>query len=139
MEVSVKAPAIQAAAVMAGFMAFLAEVGAERDTNQQAKTHWALDHYAARLRKQGGAAGRRQEPSRPQRARPAQSRLTARGHAARPRVGWRLRHAWNRHLFRWFENLVTPVSGERRPSRRRRASLRSSGPAPRACARTSSA
>jgi hypothetical protein len=36
---------------MAGFMAFLAEVGAERDNNQQAKTHWALDHYAARLRK----------------------------------------------------------------------------------------
>jgi hypothetical protein len=51
MEVSVKAPAIQGAAVMAGFMAFLAEVGAERDNNQQAKTHWALDHYAARLRK----------------------------------------------------------------------------------------
>ena len=51
MEVSVKAPAIQAAAVMAGFMAFLGEVGAERDNNQQAKTHWALDHYAARLRR----------------------------------------------------------------------------------------
>jgi hypothetical protein len=51
MEVSVKAPAIQGAAVMAGFMAFLAEVGAERDNSQQAKTHWALDHYAARLRK----------------------------------------------------------------------------------------
>jgi hypothetical protein len=51
MEVSVKAPAVQAAAVMAGFMAFLAEVGAERDVAQQAKTHWALDYYAARLRK----------------------------------------------------------------------------------------
>ena len=51
MELSVKTPAIQGAAVMAGFMAFLAEVGAERDNNQQAKTHWALDHYAARLRK----------------------------------------------------------------------------------------
>ena len=49
MEVSVKAPAVQAAAVMAGFMAFLAEVGAERDVAQQAKTHWALDYYAARL------------------------------------------------------------------------------------------
>ena len=36
---------------MAGFMAFLGEVGAERDNNQQAKTHWALDHYAARLRR----------------------------------------------------------------------------------------
>ena len=50
MEVSVKAPAVQAAAVMAGFMAFLAEVGAERDAAQQAKTRWALDYYAARLR-----------------------------------------------------------------------------------------
>ena len=42
---------MQAAAVMAGFMAFLAEVGAERDAAQQAKTHWALDYYAAKLRK----------------------------------------------------------------------------------------
>ncbi len=50
MEVSVKAPAVQAAAVMAGFMAFLAEVGAERDVAQQAKTRWALDYYAGRLR-----------------------------------------------------------------------------------------
>ena len=50
MEVSVKAPAVQAAAVMAGFMAFLAEVGAERDRSQQAKTRWALDYYARRLR-----------------------------------------------------------------------------------------
>jgi hypothetical protein len=51
LEVSVKAPAVQAAAVMAGFMAFLAEVGAERDAAQQAKTRWALDYYAAKLRK----------------------------------------------------------------------------------------
>jgi len=58
MEFSVKAPAIQAAAVMAGFMAFLAEVGAERDNNQQAKTHWALDHYAARLRGRATAGAR---------------------------------------------------------------------------------
>jgi hypothetical protein len=50
MEVSVKAPAAQGAAVMAGFMAFLAEVGAERDRAQQAKTHWALDYYAGHLR-----------------------------------------------------------------------------------------
>jgi hypothetical protein len=55
MEVSVKAPAVQAAAVMAGFMAFLAEVGAERDVAQQAKTRWALDYYAARLRGKGPA------------------------------------------------------------------------------------
>ena len=51
MEVSVKAPAAQGAAVMAGFMAFLAEVGAERDQSQQAKTHWALDFHAKRLRR----------------------------------------------------------------------------------------
>jgi hypothetical protein len=58
MEVSVKAPAIQGAAVMAGFLAFLAEVGAERDSDQQAKTHWAVDHYAARLRKAAAAKPR---------------------------------------------------------------------------------
>lgn len=52
MEISVKAPAAQGAAVMAGFMAFLAEVGAERDTAEQAKTRWALEYHANRLRKQ---------------------------------------------------------------------------------------
>jgi hypothetical protein len=50
MEASVKAPAVQAAAVMAGFMAFLAEVGAEHDVNQQAKTRWALEYHAGRPR-----------------------------------------------------------------------------------------
>jgi hypothetical protein len=43
-EVSIKAPVVQAPAATAGFMAFLAEVGAERDDGQQAKTRWALDH-----------------------------------------------------------------------------------------------
>jgi hypothetical protein len=43
-EVSIKAPVIQAPAATAGFMAYLAEVGAERDNGQQAKTRWALDH-----------------------------------------------------------------------------------------------
>jgi hypothetical protein len=41
-EVSIKVPVIQAAAASAGFMAFLGEVGAERDSGQQAKTRWAL-------------------------------------------------------------------------------------------------
>ena len=50
MEVSVKAPAAQGAAVMAGFMAFLAEVGAERDADEKAKTRWALEFYAQRLK-----------------------------------------------------------------------------------------
>jgi hypothetical protein len=41
-ETSIKAPIAQAAAAMAGFMAFLAEIGAERDIEQQTKTRWAL-------------------------------------------------------------------------------------------------
>lgn len=49
-EVSIKVPVAQAAAASAGFMAFLAEVGAERDDGQQAKTRWALDHSAKHLR-----------------------------------------------------------------------------------------
>ena len=39
-EVSIKTPVVQAAAATAGFMAFLAEVGAERDDAQEAKTRW---------------------------------------------------------------------------------------------------
>ena len=69
MEVSVKAPAVQAAAVMAGFMAFLGEVGAERDNNQQAKTHWALDHYAGRLRIKAAAGARPRGKATPRKAR----------------------------------------------------------------------
>jgi hypothetical protein len=53
MEVSIKAPIVQAAVAIGGFMAFLAEVGAERDTRQQTKTHWALDFYAAKIRAKG--------------------------------------------------------------------------------------
>jgi hypothetical protein len=64
MEVSVKAPAIQGAAVMAGFMAFLAEVGAERDRDQQAKTRWALDFYASRLKRAGATRARPKAPGR---------------------------------------------------------------------------
>jgi hypothetical protein len=51
MEISVKAPAVQAAVIYMGFMAFLAEVGAERDANQQAKTRWALDFFAAKAKR----------------------------------------------------------------------------------------
>lgn len=47
-EVSIKTPVAQAAAASAGFMAFLAEVGAERDDGQQAKTRWVLEHWATR-------------------------------------------------------------------------------------------
>jgi hypothetical protein len=48
MEMSIKAPAVQAAAAVGGFMAFLAEVGAERDNDQQTKTRWALTYYAGK-------------------------------------------------------------------------------------------
>jgi hypothetical protein len=41
----------QAAVAIGGFMAFLAEVGAEHDVEQQTKTRWALDYYAAKLRR----------------------------------------------------------------------------------------
>jgi hypothetical protein len=54
-EVSVKTPVVQAAAATAGFMAFLAEAGAERDCGQQAKTRWALEHWAKKGT--GAAAG----------------------------------------------------------------------------------
>jgi hypothetical protein len=46
MEVSIKAPVVQSAAAIGGFMAFLAEVGVERDAQEQTKTRWALDYYA---------------------------------------------------------------------------------------------
>jgi hypothetical protein len=48
LELSVKSPAIQAAVIYFGFMAFLAELGTERDENQQAKTRWALEYFAQR-------------------------------------------------------------------------------------------
>ncbi len=64
MEVSVKAPAAQAAVIYFGFMAFLAEVGAERDENQQAKTRWALDYFAAKA-KQKAPAGARAKARKP--------------------------------------------------------------------------
>jgi hypothetical protein len=49
MEVSIKAPIVQAAAAIGGFMAYLAEVGAERDDAEQTKTRWAMAWYAQRL------------------------------------------------------------------------------------------
>lgn len=49
MEASIKSPAVQAAAAVGGFMAFLAEMGAEQDNEQQTKTRWALEYYAGKL------------------------------------------------------------------------------------------
>jgi len=48
LEASIKAPAVQAAVATAGFMAFLAEVGADKDKEQQTKTRWALSYYAGK-------------------------------------------------------------------------------------------
>jgi hypothetical protein len=56
LEVSIKTPVLQAAAAIGGFMAFLAEVGAERDREQQTKTRWALEFYAAKYARKKGAA-----------------------------------------------------------------------------------
>jgi hypothetical protein len=55
LEVSIKAPAVQAAAAIGGFMAFLAEAGVDRDNDQKSKTRWALSYYAT---KHAGGAGR---------------------------------------------------------------------------------
>ncbi len=49
LEVSIKVPVVQAAVGIAGFMAFLAEAGAERDLEQQTKTRWALEYHAGLL------------------------------------------------------------------------------------------
>lgn len=49
MELSIKASIIQAAAAIGGFRAFIAEVGAQQDADEQSKTRWALDYYASRL------------------------------------------------------------------------------------------
>jgi hypothetical protein len=46
---SIKASIIQAAAAIGGFRAFIAEVGAQQDADEQSKTRWALDYYASRL------------------------------------------------------------------------------------------
>jgi hypothetical protein len=59
-EASIKAPIAQAAAAAGGFLAHLAEIGAERDHAQEAKTRWALEHYAGKSRgKAAKPAGRK--------------------------------------------------------------------------------
>jgi nitrogen fixation protein FixH len=49
MELSIKASIVQAAAAIGGFRAFLAEVGAQQDADEQSKTRWALGFYAGRI------------------------------------------------------------------------------------------
>jgi hypothetical protein len=79
MEVSIKTPVVQAAAAVGGFMAFLAEVGAERDQAETAKTRWALDFYAAKR----AAPPRPTGPAAPRAARAASPPRSARA-APRP-------------------------------------------------------
>src|SRR5262249_54353975 len=50
LEASIKAPIAQAAVAAGGFLAHLAEIGPERDHAQEAKTRWALEHYAGKAR-----------------------------------------------------------------------------------------
>jgi len=69
MEVSIKAPAVQAAVAVGGFMALLAEVGAERDKNQQSKTRWALDYYVGKLARAPAGKAAASKASAPKAAR----------------------------------------------------------------------
>jgi hypothetical protein len=77
LEASIKAPAVQAAVATAGFIAFLAEVGADKDNEQQTKTRWALSYYAEKL------------STAPRRAAAAKSRSKAAGakNAAKSTIG----------------------------------------------------
>ena len=55
-----------------GFMAYLAEVGAERDDSEQTKTRWAMGYYAAKLG--SAAANGKATPARKRSAAPARPR-----------------------------------------------------------------
>ncbi len=80
MEVSIKAPVAQAAVAVGGFMAYLAEVGAERDKPQQTKTHWALDHYVAKLAPPPQRKTSARDASSPRAPRQLRSRKPRQGH-----------------------------------------------------------
>jgi hypothetical protein len=78
METSIKAPAIQAAAALGGFMGFLAEFGAERDLEEQAKTRWAFDYYVTKQ-------GKHQAQAATGKAQVAATNAAKAGTAERPR------------------------------------------------------
>jgi len=84
MEMSIKAPAPQAACAAGGFMAFLAEIGAERDNEQQTKTRWAMSYYARKLDK--GARKARSAPPKPREV-ASQRRRSATKKVAKPVAG----------------------------------------------------
>jgi len=88
MEMSIKAPAVQAAAAVGGFMAFLAEVGAEHDKEQQTKTRWALAYYAGKHSK--ATTGRKHQSAVvPPKAAKAPARPRRRSPGAVPKAGKR--------------------------------------------------
>jgi hypothetical protein len=92
LEVSIKAPIVQAATAIGGFMAFLAEVGADRDRNEQTKTRWALDYYVAKLAR---PAARKRSANAPAAApgAPAQKAAARKRTAKAPAAGGRRRAA----------------------------------------------
>ena len=73
LEASIKAPVEQAAVASGGFLAHLAEIGAERDHGQEAKTRWALEHYAGKLRGSAGAGKGAKKAARKPAAKSAKS------------------------------------------------------------------
>lgn len=75
LEASVRVPVAQAAVAKAGFAAFLAELGAQRDDALQAKTRWALEYYAGKVPARGAA-----KPGGP----PAAARRRKTGPSTRP-------------------------------------------------------
>ncbi|HRI17909.1 MAG TPA: hypothetical protein PL196_05250, partial [Burkholderiaceae bacterium] len=84
MELSIKAPAVQAAAAIGGFRAYLAELGAERDSDEQAKTRWALDYYASR--RPTAPPARAAPPKQTGTKRPAATKPAAPRGVAKPRA-----------------------------------------------------
>jgi hypothetical protein len=80
MEVSIKVPIVQAAVAIGGFMAYLAEVGAERDDSEQTKTRWAMAYYADKLSSAPAASARAKAASAGKAAaRPAAKQRSAKG------------------------------------------------------------
>ena len=86
-EASIKAPIEQAAVAAGGFLAHLTEIGAERDHAQEAKTRWALEHYAGKAggKKAPVPAAKKAAPKTPAK-KPAGRKIAAKkaGPAAKP-------------------------------------------------------
>ena len=94
LEASIRVPASQAAFANAGFNAFLAEFGAERDNAQQAKTRWALEFCAAHApvrakepsKSEGKKPGKKKSAGKKAGAGPAAKRAKAAVAAPKPRA-----------------------------------------------------